>query len=81
MRLVLTSDFHGFLPKRVPECDLLLIAGDVCPVWNHDRKFQAFWLRNDFTDWLKEQPATDIIGIGGNHDFVLEVSHVGEDLP
>ena len=81
MRLVLTSDFHGFLPDKVPECDLLLIAGDVCPVWNHDRRVQALWLKSDFADWLREQPATDIVGISGNHDFVLEVSHIGEDLP
>lgn len=71
MRIVATSDFHGFLPE-IPECDLLLIGGDICPVENHDRKFQADWLRGEFRDWLAEQPALVKIWTGGNHDFVLQ---------
>lgn len=71
MIVVATSDLHGHLPV-IPECDLLLIAGDVSPVWNHERQFQASWLRGDFSDWLRAQPAKNIVGIGGNHDFVLD---------
>lgn len=69
-RIVATSDFHGMLPE-IPECDVLLVAGDVCPVENHDRKFQAIWLRSEFNWWLKNAPAKHIVWIGGNHDFVL----------
>jgi Icc-related predicted phosphoesterase len=71
MRIVATSDFHGTLPE-VPECDLLLIGGDICPVWNHDRQFQADWLRGEFSDWLDAVPATEIVWVAGNHDFVLQ---------
>lgn len=87
MRIVATADLHGWLPglnsqQEIPECDLLLIAGDVCPVWNHERKFQADWLRTTFADWLKAQPAKAIVGIGGNHDFVLQDSaSIGRQLP
>jgi len=70
-KIVATSDLHGFLPE-IPECDLLLIAGDVCPVWNHDRNFQADWLRGEFSDWMRAQPARSTVWIGGNHDFVLQ---------
>ena len=82
MRIVATSDFHGYLPKDIPECDLLLIGGDVCPVQNHSRQYQAAWLRSTFSDWLKEQPAKWIMGVGGNHDFVLQESKgLGNELP
>lgn len=73
MRVVATSDFHGTLPE-IPECDLLLIGGDVCPVWDHNRKFQADWLRGEFNEWLRQVPAQEIVGIAGNHDFVLQDS-------
>ncbi len=62
---------HGFLPapESMPEGDILLIGGDVTPVWNHDRYFQRDWLRTDFKDWLRELPYENIVGIAGNHDF------------
>jgi len=71
MKIIATSDFHGTLPE-IPECDLLLIGGDVCPVWDHDRQFQADWLRSTFTEWMRNQPARMTVWIGGNHDFVLQ---------
>lgn len=70
MRLALTSDLHGHLP-RVPACDLLLIAGDVCPIENHDLAFQATWLRRTFVPWLRAAPARQKLFIAGNHDFVF----------
>lgn len=78
MRIVLTSDLHGALPDIGP-CDLLLIAGDVCPVENHDLDFQRNWLQTVFADWLEKTPAEQIVGIAGNHDFIFEAEKV--DLP
>ena len=60
MKVVATSDLHGTLPP-IPACDLLLIAGDVCPVWDHKLFFQDIWLRTTFTDWLRAQPAKKIV--------------------
>lgn len=69
--LVMTSDLHGYLPE-IPECDILLIAGDVTPVWDHERHFQAHWLRTEFNEWLNNVPAREVVAVGGNHDFVLQ---------
>lgn len=81
MRTVAISDLHGTLPE-IPECDLLLIGGDVTPVWNHERKFQADWLCGEFAEWLDAQPAQVIAGIAGNHDFVLQENpKLGYELP
>lgn len=73
MKIIAIADLHGTLPV-LPECDLLLIVGDVCPVSDHNRQYQARWLRGEFNDWLRQIPAQEIVGVGGNHDFVLEDS-------
>jgi len=69
--IVAVSDLHGTLPE-IPPCDLLLIAGDVCPITNHGVSFQAHWLRSAFCDWLAATPARQRVFIAGNHDFVFE---------
>lgn len=71
--ILATADLHGVLPE-IQECDILIIAGDVCP----DFKMQAGvaaqlrWLDTKFRAWLARVPAAHIIGIAGNHDFVFE---------
>lgn len=71
MIIAATADLHGYLPE-IPECDILLIAGDVCPSSNHRRDFQANWLSGHFRPWLESLPAKEIVWTAGNHDFVLQ---------
>ncbi len=71
MRVAAIADLHGNLVE-VPQCDLLLIAGDVTPTSSHDVRFQAHWLDTQFRAWLEDVPATHVVGIAGNHDFVFE---------
>jgi len=71
MRVVATSDLHGTLPS-IPKCDLLLIAGDICPVNNHKLFYQDVWLRSVFAPWLRKQPARKVVGCWGNHDWIGE---------
>lgn len=63
--IVATSDLHGNLPD-IPDCDLLLIAGDICPENN-----QKEWLSSEFKDWVQSLNAQKIVAIGGNHDKYL----------
>jgi Icc-related predicted phosphoesterase len=69
MLVRVTADLHGNLPEIEP-CDLLLIAGDVCP--DNEKAQQRYWLRILFHDWLRKLPAKEIVWIAGNHDFVCE---------
>jgi predicted phosphohydrolase len=82
LRIVAVSDLHGVLPA-IPECDLLLIAGDVTPVSNHALSFQADWLDGEFRRWLAGVPARQNVFIAGNHDLVFEQKPelVPKDLP
>ncbi len=77
MKLVACADLHGRLPD-VPACDLLLVAGDVCPHagggapvgGRADLSHQAEWLGGPFRDWLDRVPARAVVATWGNHDFV-----------
>lgn len=69
------SDLHGHLPEIEP-CDLLLIGGDICP----DGPLAGRWLDLKFRPWLKSIPAKQVIGIGGNHDFVFQGTNGMEAL-
>lgn len=96
MRVFASSDFHGNLPQ-VPDCDLFLIVGDICPDFGERGKVklsafgletdgvqQAEWLNTTFRDWLDELSARGIrvVATWGNHDFVGEHPHlVPADLP
>lgn len=75
------SDLHGMLP-RIDPCDVLLIAGDVCPIiGEHGVEEQASWVRDTFSEWLVQIPAERIVMTPGNHDFVFEKEPVWPDLP
>jgi Icc-related predicted phosphoesterase len=71
VKVAAIADLHGFLPE-VPACDVLLIAGDVCPVEDHALDFQRRWLEGRFSDWLRRLDAAAIVGIAGNHDFAAQ---------
>lgn len=65
------SDLHGNLPE-IPRCDLVLIAGDICPAEDHDKEYQMSWIQSSFGPWMNSLPAREIVWIAGNHDFVTE---------
>ena len=75
-KIVAISDMHGQLPDDLPACDVLVIGGDICPDflrgYANGATRQAYWLDTAFREWLWAQEAEAIVGIAGNHDFVLE---------
>lgn len=67
-KICCVSDLHGYLPE-IPDCDLLLLAGDYSP----NVKTQIRWLSEIFAPWLSElRQRMDIIGVAGNHDTIFE---------
>lgn len=67
-----TSDLHGVTHLEIPEADVLVIAGDVCPTESHTRRYQLTWMLDVFLPWLDRQPVEHIVWLAGNHDFLME---------
>lgn len=81
-RIACISDLHGKLPETTPKCDVLVIAGDICPATDHKVHFQNVWLATTFKDWLNEQPAFKVIAVPGNHDWIYQKQRwMAPDLP
>jgi Icc-related predicted phosphoesterase len=81
VRVAALSDLHGnlFPPAHMPACDLIVIAGDVCPLRFDDQLWpQQQWLKSKFTRWLQRLPVP-VVGIAGNHDRVF--ANTEEPLP
>jgi Calcineurin-like phosphoesterase len=82
MRIVAISDLHGHLP-HIPPCDLLIIAGDVCPdrfgpfLALHDPESQKAWFDQHIRPWLATSPATHKLLTWGNHDWCGQVCNFG----
>jgi Icc-related predicted phosphoesterase len=72
------ADLHGSLVP-VPECDLLLIAGDICPTLKFSARGQAAFLDDPFRRWLERIPARHVVAVAGNHDFIFQ--HEPERVP
>lgn len=76
MKILATSDLHGYFPEITEKFDLLLICGDVCPAHDHYYKFQKEWFNTEFVDWINTLPFNDVdsrvVMVGGNHDYYLE---------
>jgi Icc-related predicted phosphoesterase len=74
VRIYAVSDQHGLLDTNIPPCDLLLVAGDLCPDFLDgpaaDGARQKRWFLGPYQDWLREQPARAVFATWGNHDFI-----------
>lgn len=79
MLITALSDIHGQLCD-IEQCDLLLIAGDICghkPTRGYagdsdDLYFQWRWLHTEFKEWLEYIPVVHKVICFGNHDFIAE---------
>jgi Icc-related predicted phosphoesterase len=70
-RIVCTADLHENLID-IPECDLLLIAGDVSYAFKGDIAAKQAFLDREFRQWLERVPAAEVVLVAGNHDQSIE---------
>lgn len=83
-RVIATADLHGELPA-IPDCEILIIAGDVVPDYpvgkearyklpDKGASWQAAWIDMNLVPWLEalKERSIEVVAIAGNHDFVFE---------
>src|SRR4030095_2330029 len=86
MRIAALSDQHGFLPE-VPPCDLLIVAGDICPdlfgpfIAMHAPDLQKAWSDVRVRPWLAAAPAAHKLLTWGNHDWCGQACSFRADSP
>ena len=77
MKICAISDLHGNLPTNIEKSDLLLIAGDIIPLYIQRDNIESYeWFEKEFIPWCYSLPVDKIIFIAGNHDFYLEQSYI-----
>src|SRR4051794_26004378 len=69
--IVCTADLHENL-IAIPECDVLLIAGDISFAFKGDLAAKQAFLGGEFRAWLERVPATEVVLVAGNHDQSIE---------
>lgn len=72
MRVVCISDLHENLPERLPEGDLLCIAGDITFAFKHNLPAQQEFIAGPFAEWLETLDFKEIAVVAGNHDVSVE---------
>ena len=65
VRVAVTADWHGYTPPEHPECDLMVVAGDL----GLSEKFGVRGLSAE--EWLRSAPFP-VVAVAGNHDFDVE---------
>lgn len=73
IKVVAISDIHGYLPKDLPEGDVLCIAGDIMPLdVQSDLAASISWFLLDFKPWAEASHFKKVIFVAGNHDFMFQ---------
>ncbi len=78
-KIVCTADLHEHLIE-IPECDVLVIAGDISFAFKGDLAAKREFLAGAFREWLDQVPAAEVVLVAGNHDQSIEAWGLPEGL-
>lgn len=70
MIVTCVSDTHGALPAAIPECDLLVVAGDFAAGMGPAQ--EQGYILGEFSNWLRRAPVTDAVVVAGNHEHCVQ---------
>jgi len=63
------ADLHGHLPEQLPECDIVLLSGGICP--QAKPRIQLGWMDNWLSRWLWKIDKP-VFACAGNHDWPMQ---------
>lgn len=72
LKVVCVADRHENFPV-IPECDLLLDAGDLTYAFKGDHDSQHEALSGPYRVWTEDIPAKEIVVVAGNHDESVQL--------
>jgi Icc-related predicted phosphoesterase len=74
LKIACVSDLHGHLPE-IPECDILLIGGDIVPLkYQRSMVSSVSWMNHLLKRWLEgiHYRGVSTAVVAGNHDIIFE---------
>lgn len=72
MRICAISDMHGQYNFKIEPCDIVLICGDIVPLYvQMSSKDSEEWFKTFFIPWCNNLPCEKVVFIAGNHSFFL----------
>lgn len=81
MKIIAISDLHGNLINIKEKCDVVIIAGDLSPLYcQHDYYLTFDWINLQFMPWMLKLNTNHVIFIPGNHDIVCENKNFNKEL-
>lgn len=67
------SDIHGRLDFEIEPVDIVLICGDIVPLYyQNSNKVSKDWLIEEFIPWCNSLPCEHVFLIAGNHDWLFQ---------
>jgi Icc-related predicted phosphoesterase len=70
MKIIAFSDIHGDLITVKEKCDVVVIAGDIVPLYIQSNMVDSYeWFKHVFLPYIEKLPCKHVVLVPGNHDI------------